>query len=89
MIDDDQDAVGNSHDCFLLAESACEPVILCREVVVFRMSDGPYDFCQQGAQMGVAFGWFPAQTLASTLLVARVHAGPGGDVFIGGEAAVG
>src|SRR5712691_13365476 len=70
MVNDDKNAMRNSHHGFLLADSTSQAMILRREVVVFGMGDRPDHFSKNGSQIGIPFGCRPSQTFSSALSVA-------------------
>src|SRR5579859_3257538 len=86
MIEDDQNAVRNRHNGFLLATTTRDPVILSREIVVPGMRDRPDDLGQNGFEVGIALSGGTTESFPPTLLIARTHACPRGEMLIGGEA---
>src|SRR5690348_12654808 len=86
MVEDDQNAVRNCHNGFLLATTTREPVILSREIVVPRMRDGPDYLGQNCFEVGIALRRCSTESFPSAVLIARAHARPGGEVLIGREA---
>src|SRR6478672_7561733 len=66
MIQNDEDAVGNRHHCFLLAASSRNATILSCQIVLLGMGNGPNDFRQDGFQMRIAWSDGGTEDLAST-----------------------
>ena len=83
VVDDGDEAVAHRHDGLFFADAMSEAVILRREVVVLGARNDPHGLRQHGSQMRIAFVGMRLEAFAATLLVARCHPGPGGEMLGG------
>src|SRR5215210_2018352 len=79
--------MANGHSSSLLAPTGGESAVLRRQIGVLRTTGGVRCLDESCPQPRIALGCLGACAFSSTLVIARTHPCPRGQVPIGGEAA--
>src|SRR5215204_734251 len=87
MIGNHQYAMAIGHGSSLLAPTGSESAVLSGQVSVPPTTGGMRRLHEGCPQPGIALGGLPASTFTSTLVIARTHPRPRGQVPRSGEAA--
>src|SRR5262249_2709973 len=77
--DDDEQRVADCHASLMLPPTACEAVLLRREIAVRGVGDGPRHLAEDPTQPGIAACCPATEPFAGALAVAWTHSRPGGE----------
>ncbi len=87
VIDDHQERVSDCDRGFVLPPSSRESMVLGREIGIAGSPGGMRGLDQDGAEPEITLACPPSRSLAGAFVIARTHAGPGGEVCGGRKAA--
>src|ERR671920_899097 len=87
MVGDDEDGVADGDDGALPPASGGQAAGLLGQVAALAAAGGPGGLGEGGLEPGAPLAGLGASAFAPAGVVARAHAGPGGGVAVGGEAA--